>query len=700
MPYYNDPYEDEIDRMRARRRRGGGSVNRNRNSNGNRSSNLGRSGNLNRNGEMDWSGGPNRNGNYNRRPRRPRNTEENYEDDFEILDMDGSDDPRYGEYGDEEYGEEVYEDDDYDEEYGQEAYESREYGRRPYRAEAYEDEPYGAAPSQKNLKKAKKGKKKKHRLLIPLVLALALLATGLFYVLRPGQSGYWTIVVYGVDSREGTVGKGTLADVQILCSVNRKTGEIRLASLFRDTYLRIDGDSDYDKINEAYFLGGREQAVYAIQDNLDLKVDDYAIFNWKAVADGINILGGIDLDITDSEFAYINSFITETVQSTGVGSYQLEHSGPNHLDGVQAVAYARLRLMDTDFNRTERQRKVLGLAMEKAKQADFNTLRTILGAVFPQISTSIGIDDLMSIAKDVKKYYIGQTSGFPFSHAEMSIGKKSCVIPTTLESNVVQLHAFLYDDTSFTPSGNVRQISAQIANDSGLGDPGKDTESGKNIGAEGNTGNAQGSASGGGNSGQSENAPPAGDNSGDSGDPGGSGDSGGTANGEPQETLAPEESTEAGENAGETSAGQESESGSEITGGENSENPGDEGTTDPNSPGNGTSGNGSTGSSDSSTGNSNSGNATGNSGNSTSGAGPGGSGQGTGSSSQRPLETEEEEENHSSSSGPVSAPGADSDSGSSTGGPGQAPAAGGPAGPGGASGQDNPASGVVSGPGN
>ncbi len=155
----------------------------------------------------------------------------------------------------------------------------------------------------------------------------------------------------------------------MLASINKKTGEIRLVSVFRDSYLHISErrENDYDKINEAYFLGGHEQAVQALERNLNMQIDDYATFNWKAVVDAINVLGGVDIEISDKEFAYINSFITETVNSTGVGSYQLEHSGMNHLDGVQAVAYARLRLMDTDFNRTERQRKVLGQAMEKAK---------------------------------------------------------------------------------------------------------------------------------------------------------------------------------------------------------------------------------------------------------------------------------------------------------------------------------------------
>lgn len=336
----------------------------------------------------------------------------------------------------------------------------------------------------------KKRRKKKHfgRILI----LVACLFAGLFFYLHFRDNGYWTIAVFGVDSRDGNLGKGALSDVEMLASINKKTGEIRLVSVFRDSYLRIsDKDDDYDKINEAYFLGGHEQAVHALESNLNIHIDDYATFNWKAVVDAINVLGGIDIEISDKEFAYINSFITETVNSTGVGSYQLEHSGMNHLDGVQAVAYARLRLMDTDFNRTERQRKVLGQAMEKAKASNFKTLRTLVGAVYPQISTSIGVNDVLTMAKSAKKYYIGQTSGFPFSHQEMKIGKKSCVIPTTLESNVVQLHTFLYDQEQYDAPSSVREISNYIAQKTGLGEPGKDTESGKNVGAEGNNGGGQ-----------------------------------------------------------------------------------------------------------------------------------------------------------------------------------------------------------------
>ena len=97
-----------------------------------------------------------------------------------------------------------------------------------------------------------------------------------------------------------------------------------------------------------------------------LNIDDYVSFSWKAVADAINLLGGIDVEISPEEFKVINGFITETVESTGVGSHHLKKAGVNHLDGVQAVAYARLRKMDTDFMRTKRQRLVAELVLSIA----------------------------------------------------------------------------------------------------------------------------------------------------------------------------------------------------------------------------------------------------------------------------------------------------------------------------------------------
>lgn len=283
------------------------------------------------------------------------------------------------------------------------------------------------------------------------------------------MSGYWTIAVFGVDSRNLSVGKGNNSDVNILCNIDQGTGEIRLVSVYRDSYLNISDKNTYNKINAAYMQGGPEQVVKALNRNLDIDIDDYATFNWKAVADAINILGGIDVEITKSEFYYINAFISETVKATGVASTQLKSAGMNHLDGVQAVAYGRLRLMDTDYARTERQRKVISLAFEKMKKADWTTINNIVQTVFPQVATSIEINDLLKIGRNITRYHLTETTGFPSELREKKMGRKgACVIPQTLESNVIELHHFLFGDEEYTPTETVRTISQKIVSDTGV----------------------------------------------------------------------------------------------------------------------------------------------------------------------------------------------------------------------------------------
>lgn len=283
------------------------------------------------------------------------------------------------------------------------------------------------------------------------------------------MKGYWTIALFGVDSRGNVVTKGTNADVNIICNINRDTGEIKLVSVYRDTYLNVSKEGSYNKLNYAYAVGGPEQAIETLNRNLDLEINDYMTFNWKAVANAIDILGGVDIELSKAEFYYINSFITETVKATGIGSHQLTHAGMNHLDGVQAVAYGRLRLMDTDFARTERQRKIIKQAFEKAKKADFQTLYVLIGTVFPQVSTSIWVDDIVSNAKNISKFHLGETTGFPQARGNANIKKKGdVVVPATLESNVKKLHEFLYGNTDYTPSDTVKKISGKIASDTGI----------------------------------------------------------------------------------------------------------------------------------------------------------------------------------------------------------------------------------------
>lgn len=324
-------------------------------------------------------------------------------------------------------------------------------------------------------------------------------------VATQNMKGYWTIAVFGVDARDNAIKKDTNADVNIICSINLENGEIKLVSVYRDSYLNISQEKgSYNKINQAYFLGGPAQAMTALNRNLDLNITDYITFNWKAVAQGIDILGGVDVELSKAEFYYINSFITETVKATGIGSTQLTHAGMNHLDGVQAVAYGRLRLMDTDYARTERQRKIISLAFEKAQKADFQTLYRLIGTVFPNTYTSLWVDDLVNNAKNISKFHLVDTTGFPQARGEANMGKKGAVVvPATLESNVKLLHEFLYDETDYEPSETVKKIGEKISADTGIYKEGQVV---KNVGTDSGVVQPQKSTAASSTSGSSKNS--------------------------------------------------------------------------------------------------------------------------------------------------------------------------------------------------
>ena len=299
------------------------------------------------------------------------------------------------------------------------------------------------------------------------------------------MEGYRTIAIFGVDSRDSGVGKGYNSDVIIIANIDLATSEVRLASIFRDSYLNTGYDK-FNKINQAYAIGGPEQALKAINKNLDLNITEYVTFSWKAVATGINILGGVDVEITKPEFRYINSYITETVKSTNIGSVQLKEPGMHHLDGIQAVAYARLRYMDSDYERTARQRRVIQLALDKAKKSDLKTLNDLVGNMMSMVATNLTWQDGLDVISDIGSYKIVDTMGFPEDRKEMNMGAKGAiVVPNTLEKNVSKLHTFLFGDEVYTVSKTVKELSNEIeyqtsnysgGKSSGKGEKSKKTE--------------------------------------------------------------------------------------------------------------------------------------------------------------------------------------------------------------------------------
>ena len=299
------------------------------------------------------------------------------------------------------------------------------------------------------------------------------------------MEGYRTIAVFGVDSRDSGVGKGYNSDVIMRANIDLATSKVKLASIYRDSYLNTGYDK-FNKINQAYAIGGPEQALKAINKNLDLNITEYVTFSWKAVATGVNILGGVDVEITKPEFRYINSYITETVKTTKIGSVHLDGPGMHHLDGIQAVAYARLRYMDSDYERTARQRRIIQLCLDKAKKSDLKTLNDLLGNMMSMVATNLTWQDGLDVIADIGSYQIEDTMGFPTHRKEMNFGSKGAiVVPDTLEKNVSELHTFLFGDEVYTVSKTVKELSNEIAyqtsNYSGGKSSGKSEKSNKTV---------------------------------------------------------------------------------------------------------------------------------------------------------------------------------------------------------------------------
>lgn len=277
--------------------------------------------------------------------------------------------------------------------------------------------------------------------------------------------GYMTVALFGGDSREGQLEAGTHADTIIIASIDHDSKEIRLASIYRDTLLEME-DGTYHKANQSYFRGGPKEAINMLNKNLDLDIEDYATVDFKAMVDVVDLLGGIEIEVTDEEADMLNDYLGETAEAAGKKAKPLSGGGTYNLDGPQAVTYARLRKLEGgDFKRTERQRLVLQKLFEKAKETDIGTLNEIVDTVFPQVSTSFTLREIISLATDGLAYQLGDSQGFPFEKTDDTYKKAgSVVVPLGLTENVQELHGFLYPSESVKEvSETVRKISDNIS---------------------------------------------------------------------------------------------------------------------------------------------------------------------------------------------------------------------------------------------
>lgn len=297
----------------------------------------------------------------------------------------------------------------------------------------------------------------------------------------PQMTGYTTYALFGLDHRSKNEKLNTEnSDTIIIASINNDTKAVKLVSVYRDTLLNVKDDT-YSKANSAYAFGGPTNAVSMLNTNLDLNITDYVAIDFNALVTVVDCLGGLDIPLSYAEIVHMNNYCVETSEETGKSYTPIELPDPKpedeeaivdtyHLNGVQATSYCRIRYTASlDMGRTERQRRVIQMIVDKAKKAGLSTIFDIMDQVFPMVKTSVSKTEILKMIPAMIGYSIDETTGFPNDYKFAQV-KGSVIVPTTLESNVLKMHQFLYGDTSYTPTQDVLNRSAQITNIAGGGD--------------------------------------------------------------------------------------------------------------------------------------------------------------------------------------------------------------------------------------
>lgn len=338
----------------------------------------------------------------------------------------------------------------------------------------------------------KKKKKNKIILFIVEIIILAALLVGLYVYSKMNQvdstgeikqgevnieldsetaevlKGYTNIALFGIDNRDtGKYDTGN-SDCIMIVSINNDTKKVKLLSVYRDTFLNVKEDT-YNKINSAYSYGGAKGAISALNKNLNLDIVDYVSVDFGALVEAIDLLDGIELTLTDQEVQIMNdNYIDEINTVTNHSSSKLSSGGTYTVDGVQALAYCRIRYGGgDDFKRTERQREVLSKMIDKARGSSITTIGGMINSMIDEISTSFTSADMLKLASDVMDYELEDTHGWPFELCTGNYGTKgSLVVATDLETNVKELHEYLFNEKN-NVSPTVTNISDYIVNYTG-----------------------------------------------------------------------------------------------------------------------------------------------------------------------------------------------------------------------------------------
>lgn len=294
-------------------------------------------------------------------------------------------------------------------------------------------------------------------------------AIGISDEAKDSLKGYRNIALLGIDSRADDYGTGNRSDCIIIASINEKTKEVKLLSVYRDTYVYVteNGNKKLDKITHAYSYGGAQNTLKSLNEALDLNITEYVTVNFDAVIAAVNALNGVEIDITSEELKYINDYIDATSQSSGIKSSHLSKAGRQTVDGVQAVAYSRIRYTaGGDYKRTERMRTVVTAMAKKAKTLSIGQLNKLADEILPRVSKNIENNDIIALIPSALSFNIIESLGWPYNVKGITTTAWYGV-PVTLESNVIRLHKELFGQEDYKVSETVKEMNDAIIKKTG-----------------------------------------------------------------------------------------------------------------------------------------------------------------------------------------------------------------------------------------
>lgn len=266
------------------------------------------------------------------------------------------------------------------------------------------------------------------------------------------------IALFGIDTRKKDSFVGRSDSIMIL-SINTTDNKIKLISVLRDSFVPIDGEerSEFNKINSAYAMGGPELAIRTLNNIFNLDISEYATVNFYGMADIIDAMGGIDVEVTENEVYLINGGVMEQCKYLGLDPepYKISSSGTQHLNGIQAVSYSRIRYVanaqgtTNDYGRTDRQRYVLSQLFKKVSSRSKTEYINLIKAVSPCCETSLSYTEILSLAVDVLlDSPTFEESRVPFTDYTMKSPQTSAgsIVYYDLNFAANIIHAFIYED--------------------------------------------------------------------------------------------------------------------------------------------------------------------------------------------------------------------------------------------------------------